>query len=62
MSFARVNGAVLHWTASDPADERTVVFCNSLGTDFRIWDSCVAALPDRLAELIQQHLMEAGHA
>lgn len=44
MSFARVNGGVLHWTVSGPADGQAVVFCNSLGSDFRIWDSCVAEL------------------
>lgn len=44
MSFSRVNGAVLHWAISGPADGLAVVFCNSLGSDLRIWDSCVAAL------------------
>lgn len=45
MSFARVNGAVLHWAASGPPDAPAIVFCNALGTDFRIWNACVASLP-----------------
>ncbi|KNG92161.1 3-oxoadipate enol-lactonase [Pseudaestuariivita atlantica] len=39
-------GCVLHY-AFTPGEGRPVVFANSLGTDFRIWDDVVAALPGR---------------
>jgi 3-oxoadipate enol-lactonase len=45
MAFARVNGIVIHHELRGPADGPTVVFSNSLGTDFRIWDPVVARLP-----------------
>ncbi|EKF17602.1 3-oxoadipate enol-lactonase [Nitratireductor pacificus] len=49
MAFARVNGVVLHHEVRGPADMPengpALVFSNSLGTDFRIWD----AVADRLA-------------
>ncbi len=37
MSFARINGAVLHWQAHGAGPP--VVFANSLGSDLRIWDA-----------------------
>jgi 3-oxoadipate enol-lactonase len=46
MAFARVNGVVLHYEdRGDPA-RPVLVFANSLGTDFRIWDAIVALLGD----------------
>jgi len=45
MAFARANGVVLHHEdrgGTKPA----LVFSNSLGTDFRIWDAVVAMLGD----------------
>ena len=42
--FARVDGAVLHHRFR-PGSGRAVVFLNSLGTDSRIWDGTVDALP-----------------
>ena len=42
MRFARVNGVVLHHAVEGPPDAPTVVFSNSLGTDFRIWDPLLA--------------------
>ncbi|MGE0502932.1 MAG: 3-oxoadipate enol-lactonase [Rhizobiaceae bacterium] len=44
MAFVRVNGVVLHHRVSGSAGAPTLVFANSLGTDFRIWD----AVLDRL--------------
>ena len=45
MSFSRLNGAVLHWESVGPADAPALVFTNSLGSDFRIWDAVVRMLP-----------------
>lgn len=39
MRFARVNGVVIHHAVRVAADRPTIVFSNSLGTDFRIWDA-----------------------
>ncbi len=39
-----VNGTVLHCQLEGPATAPVVVFANSLGTDFRIWDAVVADL------------------
>lgn len=47
MAFARVNDVVLHHEVRGKADRPVVVFANSLGTDFRIWDKVVATLTDR---------------
>ncbi len=44
MAFARVNGVVIHHALRGRADGPTVVFSNSLGTDFRIWDPITTAL------------------
>src|SRR5690606_15567409 len=44
MAFARVNGVVLHHEVSGRADGPALVFANSLGTDFRIWDEVADAL------------------
>lgn len=45
MAFARVNGVVLHHETRGSADMPALVFANSLGTDFRIWNG----VADRLA-------------
>jgi 3-oxoadipate enol-lactonase len=47
MDFRRLNGVVLHVEDLGPADRPALVFANSLGTDFRIWDDVVARLADR---------------
>ncbi len=47
MAFARVNGVVLHHEVSGNAAGPALVFANSLGTDFRIWDAVAAALGER---------------
>lgn len=44
MAFARVNGVVIHHELRGRKDGPTVVFSNSLGTDFRIWDGVTPAL------------------
>lgn len=44
MAFARLNGVVLHYAVRGNADKPTIVFSNSLGTDFRIWDEVTARL------------------
>jgi 3-oxoadipate enol-lactonase len=44
MAFARVNGVVLHHELRGPANAPAVVFSNSLGTDFRIWNEVADAL------------------
>lgn len=47
MAFARVNGVVLHHQVIGAADGPALVFVNSLGTDFRIWDAVAARLANR---------------
>jgi len=38
MAFVRVNGVVLHYADRGRRDAPAIVFANSLGTDFRIWE------------------------
>jgi len=47
MAFATLNGAVVHYADEGPRDAPAIVFSNSLGTDFRIWDALAAALSAR---------------
>lgn len=48
MQVAAVNGIHVHYRDIDPGGGRPVlVFSNSLGTDFRIWDRVIARLGDR---------------
>ena len=45
MQFAHVNGVTIHYQViGGPADKPVIVFANSLGTDFRIWDDVAEAL------------------
>jgi len=45
MQFTTVNGVTLHYQVINaPDDKPTLVFSNSLGTDFRIWRDCVVRL------------------
>ena len=46
MDFKKLDGVVLHYQDLGPAERRTLVFANSLGTDFRIWNEVVARLAD----------------
>jgi 3-oxoadipate enol-lactonase len=39
-----VNGVALHFADTGPPDRPSLVFANSLGTDFRIWDGVIAHL------------------
>ncbi|WP_262031955.1 3-oxoadipate enol-lactonase [Microvirga sp. Mcv34] len=47
MAFTRVNGIVLHHQQLGRADGPALVFINSLGSDFRIWQEVVSAFTDR---------------
>ena len=53
MKFADINGITLHYKMIN-ADrgKPVIVFSNSLGTDFRIWDDCVADLSADFAILL----------
>ena len=44
MAFAKVNGAVVHYADEGRRDRSAIVFINSLGTDFRIWDDVARPL------------------
>lgn len=45
MQFAKVNGVTLHYQViSAPEDKPTLVFSNSLATDFRIWRDVIVRL------------------
>ncbi len=46
MQMVELNGINVHY--SDQGSGVPVVFANSLGTDFRLWDQVVALLPDGL--------------
>jgi 3-oxoadipate enol-lactonase len=46
MDFRALNGVVLHVQDLGPAEKPALVFANSLGTDFRIWDDVVARLAE----------------
>ena len=53
MAFAEIGGTVLHYELlGDPAADRTIVFANSLGTDFRIWLPVFDELDDDIAILL----------
>jgi 3-oxoadipate enol-lactonase len=47
MQFVKVNGGVTHFLDEGPRDAPSIVFRNSLGTDFRIWDDLVRPLTQR---------------
>ena len=44
MPFMAVNGSIVHFRDEGPRDGRAIVFSNSLGADFRIWDDVVARI------------------
>ena len=44
MTFIKINGHTIHYKYLQTNSERTFVFINSLGTDFRIWDNVVEVL------------------
>lgn len=48
MHMADLGGPRLHYSLTGPQDGTPVVFANSLGTDFRLWDKILPLLPDGL--------------
>ena len=46
MRFVRANGGVIHFADEGPRTAQTIVFSNSLGTDFRIWDEVAKPLAE----------------
>ncbi len=44
MRFANINDIILHYKWINHNNDRTFLFINSLGTDFRIWDEVVEGL------------------
>lgn len=65
MSFVQCGSAVHHYRSSgDPSKEPLLVFINGLGTDHRIWDRVLEALPAQLSTLVYdlrgQGLSELG--
>jgi 3-oxoadipate enol-lactonase len=44
MAFVRANGGVIHYADEGPRNGLPIVFINSLGTDFRIWDALAGPL------------------
>ena len=44
MAFVRANGVVLHYDVRGADGRPPLVFCNSLGTDFRIWNGVAERL------------------
>lgn len=46
MHVADINNARIHYSDTGNPDAPVLVFSNSLGTDFRIWDRLKAVLPD----------------
>ena len=48
MDMLKVNNVVLHYCDEGARDGKPVLFINSLGTDFRLWDQLIALLPKGL--------------
>ncbi|HBZ44300.1 MAG TPA: 3-oxoadipate enol-lactonase [Maritimibacter sp.] len=48
MQIAQLADIRTHYADEGPNDAPTVLFANSLGTDFRLWDGVVDRLPDTL--------------
>jgi len=44
MQFANLNNITIHYSDTGPPRGPCVVFSNSLGTDFRVWDDLIAAM------------------
>ena len=47
MQFVKINGGVTHFLDEGPRDAPPIVFINSLGTDFRIWDDLARPMTQR---------------
>jgi len=48
MQMIKLNGITIHYQQSGDPDGAPVVFSNSLGTDFRLWDQILPLLPEKL--------------
>lgn len=48
MDMMDVNGVTLHFSDQGPKDGKPLVFANSLGTDYRLWDQIMPHLPKDL--------------
>ncbi len=48
MPFMKANGVNIHYEDIGDPSWDTIVFANSLGTDFRLWDDVLPHLPKRL--------------
>lgn len=66
MAFTRINRIVLHHHVLGRADGPALVFVNSLGTDFRIWQDVVPAFMGRFQVVLYDKrghgLSDAPHA
>jgi 3-oxoadipate enol-lactonase len=51
MQVATINDIRVHYRLEGPKDGPPVVFANSLGTDFRVWDKLLPLLPQGLRVL-----------
>ncbi len=47
MNFANINGFTIHYSDNELRERPALVFINSLGTDFRIWDRIAADFGQR---------------
>ncbi len=45
MHLLKLDDIALHWRQDGDPDGAPVVFCNSLGTDLRVWDAVVDRMP-----------------
>lgn len=52
MNFADIGGVTLHFAHRPGASARHVVFINSLGTDFRIWNAVIEVLDGKVSTLV----------
>ena len=48
MQTVQLGDTRIHYALTGPEDGTPVVFANSLGTDFRLWDEILPMLPDNL--------------
>jgi len=48
MQITRVNDIAIHWREDGDPNGAPVVFSNSLGTDFRLWDKIIPLMPSGL--------------
>jgi 3-oxoadipate enol-lactonase len=58
MAFTQANGIVLHHQVFGRSDGPALVFANSLGSDFRIWQEVAPAFLDRFRVILYD---ERGH-